>query len=368
MATSLGKVGIVDKGNYSSEATYNSGDFVFYEGSTWLALKDALMGIEPVEGENWKYLARGVPDGIATLEQVGVVKPSIDLTIAEDGAIGINTVFESIAERANIESGDTWETVLGKINKYFGDIKPHAFLDKITEDYIDSVITQKVNNAIQNSAIVNNAVTTVEGTVLDGRMGKTLQDQITEQNKNIDGIFLNKSRFKFITTNDIDTIKNDYFPGISNGYVNYFVITNSTQITGYESGDNLRGCQTLTNYDGILKRRYKTNGIWEDWDNFVLNSDLENYSLSRYTVTNQSELNNLLDGITNRYKPNSYYKFCVLINFAGSTLGGGQWLIEGYLDGSTSRGVQKALRYNNGNVEYRMRSLDNLKWGSWISK
>ena len=64
MATSLGKVGIVNKGNYSSKEIYNSGDFVFYEGSTWLALKDNLLGVEPGEGENWKYLARGVPENI----------------------------------------------------------------------------------------------------------------------------------------------------------------------------------------------------------------------------------------------------------------------------------------------------------------
>ena len=185
MATSLGKVGIVDKGNYSSEATYNSSDFVFYEGSTWLALKDGLMGIEPVEGENWKYLARGVPDGIATVEQVGVVKPSEDLTIEPDGTLGINTMFETIAERANIESGDTWKTVLGKINKYFGDIKPHAFLDKITEEYIDSVITEKVNNAIQKSRIIDNFTTQIKGFIPDATLVTDLNDRLVEQNYNI---------------------------------------------------------------------------------------------------------------------------------------------------------------------------------------
>lgn len=64
---------------------------------------------------------------IATKEQVGFVKPTNDLTIEEDGALGINTVFRQVAERANIESGDTWETVLAKINKHFADVKPHPF-------------------------------------------------------------------------------------------------------------------------------------------------------------------------------------------------------------------------------------------------
>ena len=100
MATSLGKVGIVDKGNYSSEEIYNSGDFVFYEGSTWLALKDNLLGVDPGDGENWKYLARGLSNGIATPNKVGVVKPNNDFTIGEDGTLGINPiVLEEYVEK-----------------------------------------------------------------------------------------------------------------------------------------------------------------------------------------------------------------------------------------------------------------------------
>jgi len=55
----LGTVGIADKGTYNASATYVKGNFVLYEGSSWIALKDNLTGIPPEEGENWKYLARG---------------------------------------------------------------------------------------------------------------------------------------------------------------------------------------------------------------------------------------------------------------------------------------------------------------------
>lgn len=37
---SLGTVGIADRGNYSASATYVKGNFVYYDGSSWLALKD----------------------------------------------------------------------------------------------------------------------------------------------------------------------------------------------------------------------------------------------------------------------------------------------------------------------------------------
>ena len=57
--TILGEVGIVDKGIYNPDTTYNSGNFVLHNGSTWLAIKDNLTGVTPEEGMNWKYLARG---------------------------------------------------------------------------------------------------------------------------------------------------------------------------------------------------------------------------------------------------------------------------------------------------------------------
>lgn len=59
MTQNLGKVGIVDKGIFDLNKIYNKCDFVYFKGSTWLALKDNLIGIEPTESENWKYLAKG---------------------------------------------------------------------------------------------------------------------------------------------------------------------------------------------------------------------------------------------------------------------------------------------------------------------
>ena len=57
--TELGRIGFVDKGNYSATTTYRIGDVVYYNGSTWSALKDNLKGVTPSPGVNWKYMARG---------------------------------------------------------------------------------------------------------------------------------------------------------------------------------------------------------------------------------------------------------------------------------------------------------------------
>lgn len=71
--------------------------------------------------------------------------------------------FTQATERENINSGDTGSKIFGKIKKYFADLTLSAF-----------------------ATIVNNATTTAANTVLDGRMGKTLADQIAELNRNLE--------------------------------------------------------------------------------------------------------------------------------------------------------------------------------------
>lgn len=69
--------------------------------------------------------------------------------------------FTQAGTRDNIASGDTGSTIFGKIKKYFADMTLSAF-----------------------ATIVNNATTTVANTVLDGRMGKLLMDEILALNRN----------------------------------------------------------------------------------------------------------------------------------------------------------------------------------------
>lgn len=59
--------GLVDRGKYDADETYNKGDFVLYKESTWLALQDNLSGVEPTEGEQWKYLAKGIAAELMSL-------------------------------------------------------------------------------------------------------------------------------------------------------------------------------------------------------------------------------------------------------------------------------------------------------------
>ena len=66
MATSLGKVGIRNRGRFDASATYSAGEYVYYMGSTFIALQNLPAGMVPQhDGINWNFLAEG-----ASVEQV----------------------------------------------------------------------------------------------------------------------------------------------------------------------------------------------------------------------------------------------------------------------------------------------------------
>ena len=142
MATSLGKVGIVDRGNYLQEETYNAGDFVLYNGSTWLALKDGLLGAEPAEGTNWKYLARGFEAEVLSM-------------IAANDTSGL---IGEAGQQVNAQS------------------------------LIDVIADKVANRLIDKGLIANNLVTDNTEMVLAAPMGKELKRQLDEQNNNINSI------------------------------------------------------------------------------------------------------------------------------------------------------------------------------------
>ena len=89
------------------------------------------------------------------------------------GDISEKTVKFTEAEgRENINTGESTATMFGKIKKWFADLKNIAF----TGNYSDLLNVPE---------IVNNRTTTKEGTVLDGRQGKAIQDEFDKLNTKI---------------------------------------------------------------------------------------------------------------------------------------------------------------------------------------
>lgn len=82
----------------------------------------------------------------------------------KDGVVNANTAiaFQQAANRQNIASGEKFGTILGKIMKWFADLKAHAF-----------------------EAPVQNLTTNVAGKALDATQGKIIQDEIDELNSSL---------------------------------------------------------------------------------------------------------------------------------------------------------------------------------------
>lgn len=140
--TELGRIGFVDKGNYASGTTYRTGDVVYYNGSTWVALKDNLRGVTPAPGANWKYMARG---------------------FAAEALSAITAVDTSGVLR-------------------------EAGASVTSQELIDAIADKVMTKLIEKSKIVNNLLATDATTVLSGPMGKSLDDKITQLNSDLASI------------------------------------------------------------------------------------------------------------------------------------------------------------------------------------
>ena len=114
---------------------------VYYNGSTWVALKDNLRGVTPAPGANWKYMARG---------------------FAAEALSAITAVDTSGVLR-------------------------EAGASVTSQELIDAIADKVMTKLIEKSKIVNNLLATDATTVLSGPMGKSLDDKITQLNSDLSG-------------------------------------------------------------------------------------------------------------------------------------------------------------------------------------
>lgn len=110
----------------------------------------------------------------------------------KDGVVNADTAisFQQASNRQNIASGEKFGIILGKIQKFFQDLKPHAFEQPI-----------------------QNLTTNVAGSTLDATQGKILKDEMDALNSalgdttNIKHIMIaNKSGIQVGTTPSMITV------------------------------------------------------------------------------------------------------------------------------------------------------------------
>lgn len=122
-------------------------------------------------------------------------------------ASNTTAVFQDASSRANLESGEKLSVLFGKISKWLTDLKTVCFTgsynDLSNRPNLHAVATSGNYNQLNNRptigaaasrSVVNNATTTSDGTVLDGRMGKTLMDRLLQDSSLLQTVLNNLIR------------------------------------------------------------------------------------------------------------------------------------------------------------------------------
>ena len=128
--SALGRLGYSDKGNYAAGTTYMTGDVVYHNGSSYVARKDNLKGVTPVNGNDWKYLARGF-------------------------------AAETMADVQAIDTSGVMGTAGAQV---------------VSQSLIDAIADRVMTKLIGTNQIVNNLLATEPGSVLDATQGKALKE------------------------------------------------------------------------------------------------------------------------------------------------------------------------------------------------
>ena len=157
MATSLGLVGIVNKGNYSASATYVKGNFVYHNHSTWLCIVPSASGIEPSlqTSTTWQPLALGV-----NLEAFTGATASTDGTmgaVPQPHAGDEGKVLYGNGKWGNAAADDNFVGTLARWNALTLAEQIKYKTADITDDFngspIDSALSDTSTNPVQNRVI-----------------------------------------------------------------------------------------------------------------------------------------------------------------------------------------------------------------------
>lgn len=165
--------------------------------------------------------------------------------------------FTVAAKRENIASKEKMPKILGKIAKFFTDLKTVAFSGKYSD--LDG-----------KPAIVNNNTTTEAGSALDARQANptiegTMANQISQLNSNLSDLSGSLNYFKIFALDRFDLL-DDELTGYNN--ICYFAITKdgSGLFLGHKSYSKYQRQLRITYWDNKIYSRVKNNSTeWSEW-------------------------------------------------------------------------------------------------------
>ena len=165
--------------------------------------------------------------------------------------------FTVADKRENIASKEKMPKILGKIAKFFTDLKTVAFSGKYSD--LDG-----------KPAIVNNNTATEAGSALDARQANptiegTMANQISQLNSDLNDINGSLNYFKIFALDRFDLL-DDELTGYNN--ICYFAITNdgSGLFLGHKSYSKYQRQLRITYWDNKIYSRVKNNSTeWSEW-------------------------------------------------------------------------------------------------------
>lgn len=171
--------------------------------------------------------------------------------------------FTVAAKRENIASKEKMPKILGKIAKFFADLKTVAF-------------SGKYNDLDGKPAIVNNNTTTEPGSALDARQANpniegTMAASIAQINSNLNTVFYAIKETKDANNADPGIARmppnSNYDTSTNNPFPNFHTILLTIPFVELSSGYAVQiGVAIASQYNGKLAVRVKDSGNWQDWN------------------------------------------------------------------------------------------------------
>ncbi len=227
----IARIGFLIKGDYSDTEMYDFMDIVYYNGASYVAKKPTIGNAPVRKNEYWQIFAEG-----------GTLTGNSDIS-------DTNVTFEQASDRVNISSKEKLSVIMGKIKKYFADLKTVAFSGSYADlsnkpnlkavattgsysDLSDKPTIPTVPSALKNPqaltftggatgsydgsaaksvkipSLTNNLLATAAGTALDAAQGKVLDNKIAQINSNLS--VLNTATLLTVTWNTGIVINHQY--------------------------------------------------------------------------------------------------------------------------------------------------------------
>ena len=222
----LAVIGIAYKGEYDPETEYHIMNAVYYEGSTYVALKEHPEGVPTADGANWMYLAKGFIQNM--LDTVNA-KDTSGLLGEPGGVVSAQTLMDKIA-------------------------------DKMTKELVTNTALQnKLANYILKSQIVNNLLATQPGNPLDATQGKILADKFAQLNSEL-GVLKNTDTAA--TLDDVKRILTNEFNKLSLGHYSLLRLPFSASFSPFYGGSHAVFITRLLDKYGIAQFLcYQNSGV-----------------------------------------------------------------------------------------------------------